>query len=298
MGASRRDKQKIIVILGPTSSGKSDLAVSFAKKFKGEIISADSRQVYKGMDIGSGKITKKEMMNIPHYLIDVASPKRKFSVSRYKKIAYKKIDEIINKDKTPIICGGTAFYIKVITEGIEIPEVKPDWKLRKKFEKESTDSLYNTLKKIDPERAKTIEKDNPRRLIRALEIRLKSDKLIPKIKKNPKYLPILIGIKKDNLEKIIEDRLNKRFKKGMIKEVENLKKSGLSWKRLESFGLEYKWIAMFLQKKISEKEMKENLLRDIIKFSKKQMAWWKNDKKINWVEDIEKTEKILNEFLK
>ncbi len=297
MGTSR-DNKKIIVILGPTASGKSDLAISISREIKGEVVSADSRQVYKEMNIGSGKVTKKEMKSVPHYLINVASPKNKFSAARYQKLAFKAIEKIIKKNKTPIICGGTAFYIKTITDGLVFPEIKPDWKLRKELEKKKPLELYEMLEKIDPERASSIEKKNPRRLIRALEVVMKSKKPVPKIKKRPKYNPLIIGVKKNNLEKVIENRLEKRFKKGMIKEVKNLRESGLSWKRLESFGLEYEWIAKYLQGKISRQEMKKGLLRDIIKFSKKQMSWWKNDKRIYWIKNEKQGKKIIKEFLK
>ena len=129
--------KKLIVILGPTASGKNRPVIRLAKKYNGEIISADSRQVYKGMDIGSGKITKKEMAGIPHYLLDVANPKRKFTVAQYQKLALKAIKNIQNKEKMPILVGGTGFYIQSVVDGIIIPEVKPDWKLRKKLEKKS-----------------------------------------------------------------------------------------------------------------------------------------------------------------
>jgi tRNA dimethylallyltransferase len=161
---------KILVILGQTAVGKSNLAVRLAKKFNGEIISADSRQVYKGLDIGTGKITKKEMGDVPHFLLDVVSPKRKFSVSQYKKLADKAIKHILGKHKTPIIVGGTGFYIQAIVDNLVLPEVKPDLKLRKKLEKKSTEELVKILKKLDSERAREIDTKNPRRLIRAIEI--------------------------------------------------------------------------------------------------------------------------------
>src|SRR3989338_9750335 len=159
---------KLIVILGPTSSGKTDLSIKLAKKFNGEVVSADSRQVYNGMDIGSGKITKKEMQGIPHYLLDVANPKRKFTVSQYQKLALFAIKKIQNKGKIPFLVGGSGLYIQSIVDGIIIPEVKPDWKLRKKLEKKNNKELYSMLFKIDPTRAKSIDKNNSRRLIRAL----------------------------------------------------------------------------------------------------------------------------------
>jgi len=296
----RNHKPKIIVILGPTASGKSDLAVKIAKKINGEIISADSRQVYRGMNIGSGKITEEEKKEIPHHLLNVVSPKRKFSVSQYQKLAQKKIKNVSKKKKIPILCGGSAFYIQSIIDGIIIPEVKPDWKLRKKLEKKSVKELYLILKKKDPRRAKNIEKENPRRLIRAIEIIEKTKNPVPHFKTSSNYNTLIIGIKKDEkeLKKLIKKRLLKRFKIGMIDEVLQLKNSGISWKRLESFGLEYKWIAKYLQKKISNKEMKEFLLRDIIKFTKKQMAWWKNDKRIKWIKNYKETKILINDFLK
>ncbi|MBU4078319.1 tRNA (adenosine(37)-N6)-dimethylallyltransferase MiaA, partial [Patescibacteria group bacterium] len=167
-------KPKIIVVVGPTASGKSDLAVEIAKKYNGEVVSADSRQVYKGMDIGTGKITQKEMQGIKHYLLDVASPKTRFTVAQYQKKANQAIGEIIKKEKLPILCGGTGFYIQSIVDNIAIPKVKPDLKLRKNLEKQSAEELFEQLKKLDSERAKNIDKYNKRRLIRAIEIVLKT----------------------------------------------------------------------------------------------------------------------------
>ena len=293
--------KKLIVILGPTASGKSGLAVKLAKKFNGEIISADSRQVYKGMDIGTGKVTKKEMEGIFHYLLDVVSPKRRFTVFQYRKLAINAINKILKKGKIPVLCGGTGFYIQAVVDGILIPEVPPDWKLRKKLEKKSLKELFFQLKKLDPKRAKKIDKKNPRRLIRALEVIIKTKKPIPALKKKPLPYPVLmLGIKKDfqTLKKLIKGRLLKRLKKGMIAEVKKLKKSGVSWKRLEDFGLEYRWITKFLQKKISFLEMKEELQKDIEHFAKRQMNWFKRDQKIRWVKNYKEAEKLVKKFLK
>ena len=295
-------KKKIIVILGPTASGKSELAVKLAQKINGEIISADSRQVYKGMNIGTGKITEKEKEGIAHYLLDVASPKRKFTVAQYKKMALKAVDKIFKKGKIPIFCGGTGFYIQAVVENLTLPEVKPDWKLRKQLEKKSTIELYRQLKKLDPRRAATIDKDNPRRLIRAIEIVLRTKKPVPKLASNPLPYPLLfIGIKrtKKDLEKLIEKRLLKRIRQGMIEEVKKLRKSGISFKRLEEFGLEYRWLARYLEKKISKEEMIENLRRDIIKFAKRQMIWFKKypGEKIKWIKNWRETLNLSKRFL-
>lgn len=300
---SREDlkKSKLIVILGPTASGKSELAIKLAKKFNGEIISADSRQVYKGMDIGTGKVTKKEMKGIPHYLLDVVSPKRRFTVVQYKKLALQAIDKIFKKGKVPILCGGTGFYIQAVIDGIIIPEVPPDWRLRKKLGKKSSKELYQILKKLDFRRAKTIEKENPRRLIRAIEIVMKTKEHVPIFKKNPLPYPVLmIGIKKspEELKKLIKERFLKWLSRGLIKEVKNLKKFGLSWRKIEDFGIHYRVVAQYLQKKIGYEAMIENSIKEIQNYAKRQMAWFKKDQRIRWVKNYQETEKLVKEFLR
>jgi len=291
--------RKLIVILGPTASGKSELAVKIAKRFNGEIISADSRQVYQGLDIGTGKITKKETQSIPHYLLDVASPKRRFTIVQYRKLAIRIINKILKKGKLPIICGGTGFYIQAVVDGIIIPEVKPDWKLRKKLEKKTLEELFKDLKKLDPKRAKTIEKKNKRRLIRALEIIIKTKKPIPVFQKKPLPYPVLIiGIKKEKLKKLIERRFLKWLRKGLIKEVKKLKKFGLSWKKIEEFGIHYRIIAQYLQRKISYKEMVENSLKELRNYAKRQITWFKRDKRIHWIKNRKEAENLVKEFWK
>ncbi len=283
-------KPKIIVILGPTSSGKSDVAVSVAKKFNGEIISADSRQVYKGMDLGTGKITKKEMLGIPHHLLDVANPKTIFSVEKYKKLAEKKIDGILKKNKTPIICGGTGFYIDSIVKNILLPQVKPNKKLRKELENKSAEQLFKILQKLSPSRAQNIDSKNKVRLIRAIEI-AKALGNVPEVKELPsKYEFILIGIDLPDeiLKERIKTRLQKRLKAGMLKEVQNLNKDGVSWKRLESFGLEYRNCALFLQNKINKEQMIQNIEKESFQYVKRQRTWFKRNKEINWFKNDKK----------
>jgi len=292
--------KKLIVILGPTSSGKSDLAVRLAKKFNGEIISADSRQVYKGMDIGTGKITKREMRGIPHYLLDVASPKRKFTVIQYRKLALEAINKIQRKNKIPFLVGGTGFYIQAVIDGILIPEVLPDWQLRKKLGKKPVEKLYQILKKLDPKRAKTIERKNKRRLIRALEIIIKTKKPVPSLKKQPLPYPVLmIGIKKSfkELKKLIKKRLLKRLKQGMVSEVKKLRKSGVSWKRLDEFGLEYRYLSRYLQGKLNKQDMIEKLQKESEHFAKRQMTWFKRDKRIKWVKNYNIADNLAKNFL-
>ena len=289
---------KLLVIVGPTASGKTDLSIKLAKRFNGEIISADSRQVYKGMDIGTGKVTKKEMAGIPHHLLDVARPQAKFDVVKYRKKALRAIKDIQKRKKLPILIGGTGFYIQAVVDGIVLPRVKPNWKLRKELEKKSNSELFQQLKKIDPNRAKSIDKDNPRRLIRAIEIALITKKPVPELKKSPIDSEVLVlGVKKNKkeIEKLIKKRLLKRLKIGMIAEVKKLHTSGLSWKRLEEFGLEYRYIAQFLQKKITRKEMIERIQKESEHYAKRQMTWWKKDKRIHWIKTPKEAQSLIEE---
>ena len=303
---------KLITILGPTASGKSELAVKLALRLgsgqakkelgiKGaEIISADSRQVYKEMNIGTGKITEIEMQGIPHHLLDVASPKRKFTAVQYRKLALRAINKIFKKGKVPILCGGTGFYIQTLLEGIKIPEVAPDWQLRKRLEKHSIEELYQMLKKLDPRRARTIEKKNPRRLIRAIEIIKKTKKPIPFLKKKPlPYSLLIMGIKKSTkeLNKLIKKRFLNWLKRGLIKEVKNLRKLGLSWKKIEDFGIHYRTIAQYLQKKLNYKEMIEKSLIELQNYAKRQMTWFKKYfPQTHWVKNQNQAEKLIKDF--
>ncbi|NQV88665.1 MAG: tRNA (adenosine(37)-N6)-dimethylallyltransferase MiaA [Parcubacteria group bacterium] len=291
-------KPKILVILGPTASGKSDLAVKLAKKFNGEIISADSRQVYKGLDIGTGKITKKEMLGIPHHLLDVANPKKRFTVVEFKRLADKAITDILKRGKLPIICGGTGFYIQAVVDNVVLPDVPPNDKLRVKLEKKTTDELVNILKKLDKKRLSTIDENNRRRLIRAIEIASALGK-VPPIKKHSDFDALQIGTKIDDkeLRERIHTRLIKRVKQGMITEAKNLHQNRLSWKRMEELGLEYRYLALYLQNKMSKDEMIQKLETEIWHYSRRQMTWFKKDKRIKWTDTNKYNDKTLGDIL-
>lgn len=289
------NKPKLIVVLGPTASGKSELAVKLAKEFNGEIISADSRQVYKEMNIGTGKITKNEMQSIPHYCLDIASPKKQITVAEHRKKALELIDKIYKKDKVPILCGGTGFYIQAIVEGLDIPEVKPDSKLRKKLENKTTEQLFNELKKLDSNRAKTIDSKNRRRLVRALEIVIKTNQTVPQMKKQPPFGVLYIGIKKNppDLKKSINQRVDKMIKQGLEKEVKRLVKK-------------YGWTTV-LKNAIGYKEWQENppqashaggqVKLHTLQFAKRQMTWFKRNKKIHWMANYQQIKKLVKDFL-
>ncbi len=287
---------KLIVIIGPTASGKSDLAVSTAKKYNGEVISADSRQVYRGLDIGTGKITKKEMRGIPHHLLDVADPKRQFSVVRYRTLADKAIRNILRRGKVPILCGGTAFYIDAVVNDILLPDVKPNKALRRTLEKKDVEELFSLLKKLDPNRAQDIDKENPRRLIRAIEIATALGKVPRLTDQKPRFDTLKIGISppKEVLHERIGKRLTKRMKHGMLAEVRRLREGRLSFKRMEELGLEYRHLAQLLQKKVDRARMLVELETAIRQYAKRQMTWWKRDKSIVWFEKNDLTETMHN----
>jgi tRNA dimethylallyltransferase len=296
-------KHKILVILGPTASGKSDLAVELARKFEGEIISADSRQVYKGLDIGTGKITKKEMRRIKHYMLDVVSPKTIFNVIKFKKKTDRIISDIIKRNKLPILCGGTGFYIQAIVDNISIPEVVPDKALRARLAEKSTDELFKILEKLDKRRAVGIDKNNPHRLIRAIEIATHLGS-VPKLETRfpTKYEVLQIGIKTEDdvLKERIHKRLLSRIKVGMVTEVRKLHEKGMSWKRMESLGLEYKYLAKYLKKELTKNELLEQLYGEICRYAKRQKTWFKRDKKIKWfnLKEKKKIESEIKNFLK
>jgi len=293
--------RKTLVIVGPTAAGKSDLAILLARKYDGEIISADSRQVYRGLDIGSGKVTKSEQRLARHWLLDVASPKRNYNVTHFVRDAKKIIADIKKRGKLPIICGGTGFWIQALIEESAFPAVKPDAKLREKLGKLSAEKLFALLQKKDPARAKTIDKHNKVRLIRALEI-CESLGTVPRQDSRFKiqdsnFLIIALNPNKEILRKNIEVRLEKRLKKGMIAEVKRLHTDGVSWKRLESFGLEYRWCAQYLQKKISRQDLEVLLPNDIWHYAKRQLSYLRRFEKlgahIRWITDPKEVKSVI-----
>jgi tRNA dimethylallyltransferase len=276
--------KKVLIIIGPTASGKSAVAIKLAKKLNGEVISADSRQVYKGLDIGTGKVTKKEMRGIPHHLLDVIDPKKQFTVSDFKKLSEEKIEEIISKNKLPIVVGGTGFYVDSLTGLRSFSEVPVNMKFRKSLDRKTTKILYKLLQRKDPRRAKDIDQNNKVRIIRALEI-IETLGKVPKTKPSKsKYKFIYIGLKipKEELDLKILKRLMNRLNNGIVEEAKKLHKNGLSYKRMEQLGLEYRYLSKFLKKEITKKELVDELYKEIKRYSKRQMTWFKANSKIKW----------------
>lgn len=299
---------KIIAIVGPTASGKSEFAVALAKQFNGEIISADSRQIYKGLNLGTGKVTGrwvardgKEIFvykKIPHYCIDCIPPKQQYSVVEFAKCAKQAITDIACRGKIPILVGGTGFWIDAVLYDMQFPDVPPNLKLRKILERENPAELFQILKKLDPGRANTIERNNPHRLIRAIEI-VRTLGRVPILNKKSPYHILWLGLqtKKDILRIRIHKRLLRRLRAGMIREARLLHKNGLSWKRFYELGLEYRALAEYLRGKTTKESIMIHLERAIAQYARRQMVWFRKNKKIRWIKTQKDAIHLVEKFL-
>ncbi len=314
-----KKNSRVVVILGPTSSGKSDLAVKLAQKFNGEIISVDSRQIFKDMDLGTGKVEgkwkniKNEKVfvykNIPHHLIDFVDPGQDYNISHFKKDCEKKILEISEKGKIPILCGGTGFWIQAVVDDVVLPKVEPDFKLRKNLQEKKPSELFEILKNLDPVRASTIDQKNTPRLIRAIEIaknlekvpviKIRRDSSSRKIKNNlVEFLQIGISIDRDKLTEKIKTRLEKRIETGMIEEILDLyKKYNLSPEKIQNFGIAYSLIPLYQEKKITKQELFDQIVQAEKNYAKRQLTWFKKDPRIFWSNDWEEIENEIKKFI-
>lgn len=295
-------KPKIIALVGPTASGKTALAIELAKRFNSEVISADSRQVYRGLDIGSGKVTEAEMADIPHHLLDVAEITDTYTAADFVRDAKAAIADIISRGKIPIIAGGTFFYLDLLRGKMQTAAVEPNPTLQAELEKMSTEELSQKLMAADPDRAATIDHSNRRRLIRSLEI-IDSLGKVPAVQSVPSdydWLVFGIEIDKEILNQRIEKRIHDRLKNGMIEEVQNLLAAGVDAKRLDDFGLEYRYLTKYLLQEISYEEMVEELFAKSRQFAKRQRTWLKRDSSIIWKQfpvTVEQVETEVTEFL-
>ncbi len=302
-------RPKLIVITGVTASGKTGLGVRLAHELSGEIISADSRQVYRGMDIGTGKDLPDynyKGHDIPYHLIDVASPRQPFHLARYLKLAKKSIERVLDKGKLPIIVGGSGLYVQALVDNYELVNVKSKRLERDKQESLGADKLYKKLKKLNPdfaERLNNSDRNNARRLARYLEIASEGDIVQRKKIDNPyNFLVIATEISDAKMRENISLRLDQRLKDGaLINEVKGLHEAGISYKRLISFGLEYKYVSLYLQKKLDKDEMREKLITAIYRFAKKQKTWFKRfekqGQKINYVSSYKEMKEIVKDYL-
>lgn len=278
------DKPKVIAIVGPTASGKTSLSIALAKEFNGEVISADSRQVYQGMDLGTGKVTAEEMADVPHHLLDIADPMEVYTGANFAHDATNTLQSILKRDRHPIIAGGTFFYLDLLRGRWQSAPVEPNETFRTSLQDLSNTTLLEMLYQKDPARAATIDQANRRRLIRALEIIDAIGVVPPAMIQNSPYEWLIIGItiSKETLHRNIHVRLQERLEAGMIEEVERLLKTGVTYERLDDLGLEYRYIAKHLKGELTKDEMTTQLETKTRQFAKRQMTWLRRDRDIEW----------------
>ena len=302
------EKQKVIVICGPTASGKTALSIELAKKINGEIISADSMQIYKDMNIGTAKPKQEEMQGIKHYLLDYVSPEERYSVAQYKKDAKKAIKEILSKGKTPIIVGGTGLYVDSLIYEIEYNDIKIDEKYRKELEdiaeQQGLETLYKMALEIDPVAMKKISSNDRKRIIRVLEIYKSTGKTKTEQEKESRKNPVEYNYKIFAINRDREDlyqRINKRvdimIEEGLIEEVntilENYKKFPTAMQ-----GLGYKEVVDYLNGKYTKEEMIEKIKMETRRYAKRQLTWFRKNKQTIWLDGTNEMENNINIILK
>jgi tRNA dimethylallyltransferase len=279
--------QKLVIILGTNASGKSPLGIRLANHLGGEIVSADSRQVYRGLDLGSGKITPADAGTVKHHLIDVVDLSEYFSLAQYQRAAYSAIDSIAGAGRMPLLVGGTGLYISAIVEGYELVDVPPNEELRTELERLPLAQLVERLEKSDPDAARRLDKSNRRRLIRAIEVAAAGRAHSAAHKSSPRYDCLQLGLTwpREILGERIEKRLRERLANGMVAEVAGLRARGVPDARLEKLGLESRYITRYLRRELgSLDDLRIQLGTAIRQFAKEQMTWFKRDSRIIWLD--------------
>lgn len=290
---------KLIVIAGTNASGKSGLGVELAGRWNGEIVSADSRQVFRGLDLGSGKITPEEMRGVPHHLIDVCQPGDFFSMADFQRLAYAAIDDIQAQGRLPFLVGGTGLYVDAVAEGYELSDRAPDLALRAKLETYTTPELYQMLLEKLP--GTEIDPKNRNRVMRALE-RLAADDYHPG-RRQPRYQVLKLGVSwdRETLKRRIDERLERRLSQGMVQEVQGLLDAGVDREFLMKLGLEYRYLTRYLDGEMSYEQMVLELGNAIKKFAKRQVTWFKKDPAIHWLDmradPAAQASRLIDQFL-
>jgi tRNA dimethylallyltransferase len=298
-------KPKLLVVLGPTTSGKSALGIALAQRFNGEIVSADSRQVYRGLDIGTAKVTPEEQRLVPHHLLDVIDPQEVYTVAQFQQAAYAAIDDIIGRGRRPLLVGGSPHYIQAIVDNLDMPQVPPQAELRTTLAQRPLADLVAQLEELDPQSAATIDRNNPRRVIRALEVCIVTGQAFSQQRRlgEPRYETLLLGIHwpREVLYRRIDERVDERIQQGMIQEVRDLLAQGIDHTRLDALGLEYRFISRWLREEFAtEAEMVQRLKYAIHDFTRRQLAWYRREQRIIWIEGgenmVEEAEKLTTQF--
>ena len=290
---------KLIAVMGTNASGKSGLGIELAARYGGEVVSADSRQVFRGLDLGSGKITPEEAKVVPHHLIDVCEPGEFFSMADFQRLAYAAIDDILTRGKIPFLVGGTGLYADAVIDGYELSEIEPDLELRARLETFETPALYDMLKEKLPDTQ--IDPKNRNRVMRALE-RLAADDYHPG-RRSPRYEVLKLGVTwpREILKQRIDERLERRLDQGMIEEVKGLMDAGVSTEFLTKLGLEYRYITEYLLGKWTYNQMLDELARAIKRFAKRQMTWFRKEENLHWLDmsadPVQQATKLIDAFL-
>ena len=296
-------RPKLITILGTTACGKSGLGVTLAKRYNGEIVSADSRQVYRGLDLGTGKITPAEMEGVPHHMLDVADPGESYSVARFQQEAYAAIDGILERGKLPFLVGGTGLYVRAVTEGYVFHTAPPDPALRARLEELPIEALRERLTGAGVELDADCYFNRPR-LVRLIEKLENGEDPHAEALREPRYDVLTLGVSfpRETVCRRIDDRLRARLEAGMVEEVAGLRAQGVSDQFLEGLGLEYRYIDRFLTGAIPTREgMEEELGRAIKRFAKRQVSWFKKDREVHWLhmeeDPVEEAAALIDTFL-
>ena len=285
------NKTPIIILTGPTAVGKTNLSIDLAKKLNAEIISADSMQIYKYMDIGSAKVTEEEMQGVKHYLVDEVTPDYAFSVSEFQQRAYNYIDEITNKDKKVLVTGGTGLYLNSLIYNMDFAKSDANSEIREKLrielEENGIDYMHNKLRELDPEAAERIHKNNTKRVIRAIEVCLSGEKMNDfsnDLKINEKYKPIIIVLnrEREHLYKRINKRVDIMMENGLIDEVKSLLNMGYTKDMISMQGIGYKEIIKYLDGEYSLDEAIEIIKRDSRRYAKRQLTWFRRYSDAKW----------------
>ena len=279
-------KGKLIVILGPTACGKSGLGVTLAQRYHGEVVSADSRQVYRGLDLGTGKVTEEEMAGVPHHLLDVADPGEQYSVARFQAEAYAAIDDILARGRLPFLVGGTGLYVRSVAEGYVFHAAPPDPALRARLEGLPMEELRRALTDAGVELDEDCYHNRPR-LVRLMEKHLNGEDPHAEAERQPRYdvLTLGVGYPRETVCRRIDDRLIARLEAGMVEEVAALRQNGVSDDFLEGLGLEYRYILRHLTGAIpTQEQLIDELGRAIKRFAKRQVSWFKKDRDVHWLD--------------
>jgi len=309
---SNQNLQKAVAIVGPTASGKTRWSLNLAKRFNGEIISADSRQIYKKMDIGTAKEIGEWRWNglrktyfiedVPHHLVDFLDPGKTFSVAEFKDKAIKYVKMAHKNGRVPFIVGGTGLYLHALIDNLQIPHIQANNKLRASLEVRENDELFTLLAKLDPKTAESVDRQNKRRLIRALEVCILTGSPFSEqqLKGEPMFNILQIGINltREEIYRRLELRVEKMISAGLEKEVKGLLKQKYNWQLPSMSGIGYREFKDYLEGKCNLEELKENLKKDNRNYAKRQVTWFKRDKRIIWCDSYEEAERVVGRFLK